>query len=93
MTPNSVNLLHFIINNANGYIEENNGNKYLILVLTDERRWKRWLRWKIHERRIHLIWWLRRMYSIIMVVRSVFNVSNKYYSQVLLDECLYESAG
>ena len=27
--------------------------------------------------------------SIIIVVRSVFHENNKYYSQVFLDECLY----
>ena len=34
MTPNSVNSLYLIINNATGYIEEkNDGNKYLALIL------------------------------------------------------------
>ena len=27
--------------------------------------------------------------SIIIVVRSVFHENNKYYSQIFLDECLY----
>ena len=30
MSINSVNLLHLIIGKANGYIEENNGNKNLV---------------------------------------------------------------
>ena len=28
--------------------------------------------------------------TITIVVRAVFNENNKYYSQVFLDECLYE---
>ena len=35
---NSVNLSYSIISKINGYIEESNENKYLILVLTDERK-------------------------------------------------------
>ena len=38
MTSNSVKLLHLIIIKINGYIEENNGNKYLILVPTAESK-------------------------------------------------------
>ena len=38
MTPISLKPSHLIINNTNGYIEESNGNRYLILVLTDESR-------------------------------------------------------
>ena len=34
----SVNPLYFIIAHANGYIEENNGNKYLIFHSTDENK-------------------------------------------------------
>ena len=33
---NSVNPLYLIINKINGYIEERNGNKYLMLVPTDK---------------------------------------------------------
>ena len=32
MTLNSVKSLHFIINKANGYIDEHNGNRYLTLL-------------------------------------------------------------
>ena len=35
---NSVNALYLIINKINGYFEEINGNKYLTLVSTDERK-------------------------------------------------------
>ena len=34
----SVNPLHFRINHASGYIEENNGNKYLIFDSVDENK-------------------------------------------------------
>ena len=34
----SVNLLHFIIGEVNGYIEEKNGNKYLIFASTDKSK-------------------------------------------------------
>ena len=35
---NCVNPLYFIIDKINGCIEENNGDKYLTLVPTDERK-------------------------------------------------------
>ena len=38
MTPNSVKYLYLIINIANVYTEESNGNKYLTLVPTDESK-------------------------------------------------------
>ena len=34
----SVNLLHLLVNHANGYIEEQNENKYLIFDSTDENK-------------------------------------------------------
>ena len=37
---NSVNPLYFIINKVNGYFEEINGNKYLVLVPTNESKEK-----------------------------------------------------
>ena len=40
MTPNSVKHLYLIINIANVYIKESNGNKYLALVATDESKHK-----------------------------------------------------
>ena len=36
MTPNSVTPLYFTINKVNGYIDENNWNKFLTLVYTDK---------------------------------------------------------
>ena len=38
MKVNSVNLLYFIIDKINGYIEESNGNKYLPLIPSDESK-------------------------------------------------------
>ena len=35
---NNENSLYFFINNINGDIEENNGNKYLMLVPTNESK-------------------------------------------------------
>ena len=35
---NSVNVLNFIINKINGYIEESNGNRYLTLVPPDKSK-------------------------------------------------------
>ena len=35
---NNVNPLYLFINEINGYIEESNRNKYLILVPTDENK-------------------------------------------------------
>ena len=37
VTPNSIKLL-YLINNANGYIEKSNGNKYLTLLHTRESK-------------------------------------------------------
>ena len=34
----SINPLYLLINHANGYIEENNGNKYLAFNCTDENK-------------------------------------------------------
>ena len=34
----SVNPLYLIVNHADGYIEEKNGNKYLVLDSTDENQ-------------------------------------------------------
>ena len=33
---------------------------------------------------------MREIPSMIIVVRAVFYENNRYYSQVLLDECLYK---
>ena len=35
---NSVNSLYLITGKADGYIKENNGNKYLVLVSTDDNK-------------------------------------------------------
>ena len=34
----SVNPLHFIVDEVDGYIEERNGNKYLVFASTDKRK-------------------------------------------------------
>ena len=34
----SVNPLHFIVDEVDGYIEESNGNKYLVFASTDKRK-------------------------------------------------------
>ena len=63
---NNVKLLHLVINNANGYIEQSNGNNYLTLFLTDESR----DRLKIYE----------KLWSKIndFIVRSTNNNSDDY---------------
>ena len=40
MKINSVNLLHLIFNKVNEYFEEINGNKYLMIVSTNESKEK-----------------------------------------------------
>ena len=35
--PNNVKPLHQIINNANGFAEESNKNKYLTLIISDSK--------------------------------------------------------
>ena len=37
-TINSINSLYLIIDKINRYIDESKGNKYLILILTDESK-------------------------------------------------------
>ena len=32
-----------------------------------------------------------KLHNLTIIVRSVFEADNKYYPQVFLDECLYES--
>ena len=38
MTANNIKPLYFVINSANDYIEESNGNKYLIPISADESK-------------------------------------------------------
>ena len=33
---------------------------------------------------------IRKLHNLTIIVRSVFEVDNKYYPQIFLDECLYE---
>ena len=39
----SINLLYLEVNHTNGYIEEKNGNKYLIFDTTDENKKSYWI--------------------------------------------------
>ena len=48
---------------------------------------KSWLWWKIFKNRF----WINKTVEIpIITVRAAFLESNKHYSQVFLDECLYK---
>ena len=115
---NIVDPLYFIIDNADGYIEESNGNKYLTLVSPDKGKdtWKKYaelddktsdliksitnisgdyvekyLKIKFNSDYNLSLTNILKLHNLIIVAKSVFKEDQKYYPQVFLDECLYES--
>ena len=78
----SVNPFYFFVNHASGYIEEKNGNKYFIFDSIDE-----------NKELLKKIQWLNKplkFHSMTKTIRSVFEEDSKIYSQVFLDDTLYE---
>ena len=76
----------------NGYIEERNGNKYLMLDSTDESKETResmkncGTKLVIMMRNIYKSNLIQMsIYNIVTLVRSVFHEDNKYYPQVFQD--------
>ena len=101
---NSVNPLSFIIGEIDGYIEENNGNKYLNFASTDknkivlEKYAKLWDEIKYHIQTINTgnslddiqLNKILKLHMLTIIVRSIFEEDGKYYPQAFLDDCLYE---
>ena len=115
---NIVDPLYFIIDNADGYIEESNGNKYLTLVSPDKGKdtlkkyaelydktsdliksitnisgdyVEKYLKIKFNSDYNLSLTNILKLHNLIIVAKSVFKEDQKYYPQVFLDECLYES--
>ena len=110
---NSVNLLYLITGEADGYIEEKNGNKYLTFASTDKNKEvlrKYTILWDGIKYQIEIINGgkpvedeqdfvkikflpsnkVLKLHNLTIVVRSVFEEDNNYYTQIFLDEYLYE---
>ena len=130
---NSANPLYLMIGEVDGYIEENNGNKYLTFASADKNKkvleeyTKLWDEIKYHiQTSYHIIYdiisyhiqisnsdksgkyeknymkikfssdddlplnKILKLHMLATIVRYVFEETGKYYSQVFLDDCLYE---
>ena len=85
----SVNPLYLIINDVDGYIEENDKNKYLSFASTDNNKEvlkkyiKLWDEVKYHIQTL-------KFSVLTIIIRSVFEKDDKYYPQIFLDDCLYD---
>ena len=117
----NIESLYPVFNNVDGYIEENNGNKYLIFAFSDKNKkalkkykklWdgiknqvdtlnsgepieyeKDFMKIEFESDDNLPLGKILSISSITIVTRSVFQEDNKYYSQVYLHECAYESVG
>ena len=85
----SVNSLHLIFNIVNGYVEEINGNKYLILVPTNDYDYdKKYMKIKLNsDNKLPLN---KTIESLAIAVRAIFYENNKNYIQVFLDQFLHK---
>ena len=78
----SLKPFYLLINQASGYIEENQGNKYLIFDdSVNENKW-------LLEKYVHV--WDGIKNEMTIIIRSVFKGGGKLYLQVFLDDALYE---
>ena len=115
---NIVNHLYLIFSKVNGYFEEVNKNKYLIIVSTNESK-ERITRYEevwskirdltrsetknsddFDEKYMKIKFSLHgelplnktiEIPGMTIIVRAVFLEKSKYYTQFLLDECLYKN--
>ena len=115
----SENPPYLIFNNVDGYIEESNGNKYLVFASTDKNKevlkkyTKLWdeikneiktinggepNEYKIDFMKIKFesdddlpLGKILSILGMVILVRSVLQEDSKYYLQVCLLECMYES--
>ena len=113
----SVNPLYLRINHANGYIEEKNGNKYLIFDSVDENKevlkkytdlWdgiknkikeisvsecdyeKDYMKIKFNSDDNLQLNKPLKFHLMTLFIRCVFSEDGKFYSQLFLDDTLYE---
>ena len=114
----SVTPLYLIIDKGYGYIKEENGNKYLILVSIERNKevlikctelWnkiknlikrnfikageyeKDFMKIKFNLDDNYPLNKTLKLHNMAIFIRSVSEEDGKYYPQVFLDECLYES--
>ena len=88
----SVNPLYLRINHASGYIEEKNGNKYLVFDSADRN--KELLKkfsdfWDGIKYEMSLNKSLK-FHAVTINIRSVFEEDGKLYLQLFLDDPLYK---
>ena len=114
----SVNPLYLLVNHASGYIEEKNGNKYLIFDSVDENKevlkkyadvWdgiknkikainggkendygKDYMKIKFNSDDDLPLNKPLKFHAMTIIIRSVFEEDGKLYSQLFLDDTLYD---
>ena len=92
----SVNPLYLIINDVDGYIEENDKNKYLSFASTDTNKEvlkkyiKHWDEVKYHIQTINDDEFVTKFSVLTIIIRHIFEKDGKYYPQIFLDDCLYK---
>ena len=99
---NSVNPLYIIIDKEHGYVEEKNRNKYLVFASTDKNKEGLEKYTKLWDETKYLIKKInggkegeygKDFMKIKIKKKTRFHENqeeNKHYTQVFLDECLYE---
>ena len=85
---NSVNPLYLIIAEVDGYIEENNGNKYLTFASTGKsgEYEKYYMKIKFNSDDNLPLNKMLKLHLLTVIVRSIFEKDRKYDPQVFLDE-------
>ena len=81
------------VNHASGYIGEKNGNKYLVFDSTDESKdlLKKYTDvWDGIRDEIKAMNSGKKFHVMNIIIRSVFEEDGKLYSQLFLDDTLYE---
>ena len=99
----SVNPLYLLVNHASRYIEEKNGNKYLIFddsVNENKGLLKKYADvWDGIKNEIKTINGGKenlplnkplKFNAVTIIIRSVFEEDDKFYPQLYLEDCLYE---
>ena len=82
----SVNPLYLIINDADGYIEENNKNKYLSFASAD----KDYMKIKFYSDDNLPLNKILKFSVLTIIIRRVFEKDGKYYPQIFLGYFLCE---
>ena len=95
--------MYLLVNHASGYIEEKNGNKYLIFddsVNENKGLLKKYADvWDGIKNEIKTINGGKenlqlnkplKFNAVTIIIRSVFEEDDKFYPQLYLEDCLYE---